>query len=86
MARALPPEGACSVSDLTPSQARLLGAIRGYWTVHGFSPSIRDLSKLLGFSSPNAVSEQLRRLRRKGAIRWTDGIARSIVLIQGGRR
>ena len=47
----------------------------------GKSPSLRDIAKHLGFSSPRSVSLLLERLEKKGYIRKTDG--GNIVILKG---
>lgn len=68
-------------TDLTPGQLNTLAAIEQHWANWGFSPSIRDVSKAIGASSPNAVADHLNALETKGYITRQPGVSRSIVVV-----
>ncbi len=55
---------------LTPRQMQIFRAIVAYWGEHGNSPTIREIGRLVGISSPNGVSCQLRALAAKNWIVW----------------
>lgn len=74
------------MTTLTVRQQQVLDAIREYHTAHGFCPSIRDVMRSLGFTSPNAVMNHLHTLRRKGCLTWTYGNARSLRVLVGNDR
>lgn len=63
---------------LTERQADVLLAIMQYRDQHGYSPSYRELAKLLDIESLNGVVYHIEALTRKGALD-TDGTARSLV-------
>jgi len=72
------------VKKLTARQAEVLLFLRRYRQALGYSPSIREISVEFGIAL-RAVSDHLQALERKGAIRRTNGVARSIVIETGGR-
>lgn len=51
---------------LTQRQAKVLKALEAFWQEHGYPPTIRELGRLVGISSPSAVLKHLRSLERKG--------------------
>jgi repressor LexA len=68
------------MKGLTPRQAEILQLIRDTIEETGFPPTRMEISRMLGFASPNAAEEHLRALERKGAIEILDGTARGIRL------
>jgi len=68
------------MKDLTPRQAEILQLIRDTIEETGFPPTRMEISRMLGFASPNAAEEHLRALERKGAIEILDGTARGLRL------
>ncbi len=66
---------------LTVSQQRVLDVLIAFQREHGFSPTASELAGRLGFRSPNAASDHLRMLHKKGAIRLTPGVSRGIAII-----
>jgi repressor LexA len=66
------------MKELTPRQAEILQLIRDTIEETGFPPTRMEISRMLGFASPNAAEEHLRALERKGAIEILDGTARGI--------
>jgi repressor LexA len=65
---------------MTPAQQRVLAAIADWHQRHGYPPSVRDLAMACGHASTSTTHAHLRSLRASGAIRWTPGCARTIVL------
>ena len=65
---------------LTDRQQQVCDFIRLFTARHGYGPSIRDIGKEIGVSSPNGVMCHVRSLRRKGVIADNGGIARSLIL------
>lgn len=70
------------MEELTFKQKETLEAIVQFRLTHGVSPSIRDLMKIHGLTSPAPVQSRLERLKSKGYINWIDGAARSIRVLQ----
>jgi repressor LexA len=68
------------MKELTPRQAEILQLIRDTIEGTGFPPTRMEISRMLGFASPNAAEEHLRALERKGVIEVLDGTARGIRL------
>lgn len=58
----------------------IVEAIRGYWEEHGYSPSLRDVGRMVGLRSASTVMGRLRLLRESGALTFDDKVPRSIVL------
>ena len=67
------------MKGLTDKQAAVLKYIDAHITNLGYAPSVRDLSQQFHLSI-RAAYDHLRALERKGAVRRTNGVARSIVL------
>ena len=63
------------MKELTPRQAEILQLIRDTIEETGFPPTRMEISRMLGFASPNAAEEHLRALERKGVIEMLDGTA-----------
>lgn len=66
---------------LTQRQRDVVEAIRSFTARAGYAPSYRDIGDALGGMSTNAVSDHLEALEKKGVIRRTPGVPRSIVVI-----
>ena len=49
---------------------RVLTAIRDFWRVHGYGPSIRDVGLAAGLTSTNGTRYWLHKLRKDGWILW----------------
>ncbi len=71
-----PPAGGAA---LTPRQRSVLGFIVGYSRDRGCPPSIRDIAREFGISSPNGVMCHVRSLRKKGHL------AHEVKYARGGR-
>lgn len=67
---------------LTERQTEVLEFISDYITINGFAPSNQDIASAFGFSV-NAAADHLGALEKKGAIKRTPRVSRSIVLIEG---
>lgn len=70
------------MKQLTPRQAEILQLIRDTIDETGFPPTRAEISRVLGFASPNAAEEHLKALARKGALELIEGTARGIRLAQ----
>ncbi len=66
---------------LTQRQMEILGFIREFIREHGFPPTRADITRGLGFRSPNAAESHLRALERKGAVEIRAGSSRGIRLL-----
>lgn len=65
-------------TKLTDRQQQVLDLLIDFRQVHGFPPTILELSEMLGCSSPNAAAEHLCALEKKGAIIRFRGASRGI--------
>jgi repressor LexA len=70
------------MDKLTPRQAEILKLIAEHVENSGFPPTRSEISRAMGFRSPNAAEEHLAALARKGAIELTPGVSRGIRLRQ----
>ena len=68
------------MKDLTSRQKEILQLIRDYLNEKGFPPTRADISRTLGFKSPNAAEQHLRAIEKKGFISILSGASRGIVL------
>jgi repressor LexA len=68
------------MTDLTPRQTQILRLIQDAITENGMPPTRAEISRILGFKSPNAAEEHLRALQRKGVIDLIPGASRGIQL------
>lgn len=66
---------------LTQAQTKVLDWIKLYIGNNGFAPTRSEIAEAMGFASTNAAEEHLQALARKGAIRITPRVARSIVVV-----
>lgn len=62
----------------------VLWAIKAFWVVEGFSPSIQDIMEATGISSKSVVRYHILKLERAGIIKRTPKVARSYILIENG--
>jgi SOS-response transcriptional repressor LexA len=58
---------------ITPKQQHVLDLITDYWIREHRSPSIREISDMLGLKGPNAAAGHCRALTRKGALVKREG-------------
>ncbi|MCW4151191.1 transcriptional repressor LexA [Halomonas sp. 18H] len=68
--------------SLTPRQQNVYDFIVKTLSELGYPPTRAEISRALGFRSPNAAEEHLRALERKGVIRVIRGTSRGIRLPQ----
>ena len=71
-----------SGSDLTQAQDELYGWIKNYMKDFRHSPSIRQMMQAMGLKSPAPIQSRLRHLQEKGWIKWQEGQARTLQLIE----
>ncbi len=63
---------------MTNKQEKLLQFILDFHKDNGYSPSIREIAKGMGVSSPSTVKAMLDRLESQGVLNKSSGLARSI--------
>jgi repressor LexA len=64
---------------ITKRQKTVLEKIKNFMVENSYPPTIRDIAREFGFSSPKAVTDHLKSLKRKGFIE-RNSLARSIKL------
>lgn len=70
------------MQKLTKRQQEVLDIVKQTMKERGMPPTRAEISKLLGFKSPNAAEEHLKALAKKGAIEMMPGTSRGIRLPQ----
>ena len=70
------------MKELTRNQALVLKQIEWFISEHSYSPTHSELQKAMGFKSVNSIVEYLEAIERKGHIKRTPKISRSIVVLQ----
>tara|TARA_Y100001968_G_scaffold125085_1_gene114071 strand:- start:4035 stop:4643 length:609 start_codon:yes stop_codon:yes gene_type:complete len=66
---------------LTPAQQELYDWLSDYIESNHHSPSIRQMMHGMGLRSPAPIQSRLRHLQEKGWIKWQEGQARTLQLI-----
>jgi len=59
--------------ELTEKQKKVLEAIENFFLAHGYSPTIRQLGKLLDMTNPSAVFKHIVSLEKKGYLKREKG-------------
>ena len=67
--------------EITKKQIIILDCIKEFIEENGYSPSIRDICKMSGRTSPATIHSYLKILKRKGYINYIDGLSRSITVV-----
>ncbi|SFB85742.1 repressor LexA [Marinospirillum celere] len=68
------------MQKLTKRQQEVLDIVKQTMQERGMPPTRAEISKLLGFKSPNAAEEHLKALAKKGAIEMMPGTSRGLRL------
>ena len=72
---------------LTKRQQEIFGYIRRYAAKHGYPPTVRDIGRAVGLTSPSTVHTHLANLEKAGLLRRDPTKPRAIELLSGsGRR
>ena len=71
-----------SEEALTTAQQELYDWLVDFIGDHHHSPSIRQMMKAMGLRSPAPIQSRLRHLQQKGWIKWQEGQARTLQLIE----
>ncbi|ELY5886629.1 LexA family transcriptional regulator [Cronobacter sakazakii] len=66
--------------QLTPRQQEVVGMLADFQKQYGYPPTQKEVAQLMGAASPNAATDMLRKLEKKGAISLTKGVARGITI------
>lgn len=70
------------LKPLTMKQSVILNFIIKFISDNGYSPTSEDIKNHFQFNSANAAFEHLKWIEKKGYIKRTPNIARSIVVLQ----
>lgn len=70
------------MKELTIKQKVVFEAIKEFINEVGFPPTCQELKTALGYSSANSITEYLAAIEKKGYIKRTPKISRSIVVLQ----
>ena len=73
---AVSPEG-----DLTEAQNELYQWIKNYLRDFQHSPSIRQMMQAMSLKSPAPIQSRLKHLQEKGYIKWQEGKARTLQIV-----
>lgn len=68
--------------SLTPRQAEILSFLKSYQMREGYPPTRTEICEHFRFRSPNAATDHLAALERRGAIKLVPGISRGIKLVE----
>ena len=68
-------------SNLTNAQYELYGWIKEYMKNFQHSPSIRQMMQAMGLKSPAPIQSRLKHLQEKGYIKWQEGRARTLQIV-----
>ncbi|MEJ8662320.1 hypothetical protein [Streptomyces sp. MS1.AVA.4] len=65
------------MDHLSPRQEQIMSCIREWIFEHGEAPTVREIGRAVGLSSPSSVAHQLGRLEQLGLISRSQGRWRS---------
>ena len=69
------------MKKLTEKQNKVYEALKKFINDNGYPPTTAELKSSLGYSSENSIVEHLSLIEKKGYIKRTPNIARSIVVL-----
>ena len=69
-------------NKLTDAQNELYEWIKDYMKDFQHSPSIRQMMEAMGLKSPAPIQSRLKHLQEKGYIKWQEGKARTLQLVE----
>lgn len=69
------------MDDLTRRQEEILNFIKSYIVSYGYPPTVREIGKAIGVSSPATIQAHLNNLKMKGFIKKEDTKNRAIELL-----
>jgi repressor LexA len=70
--------------NLSERQKEILAEIIKFKKEYGFSPTVRELCKLVGLKSTSSMAAQLSNLRDSGHITWIESMPRTITVVEKG--
>ena len=71
-----------ALKPLTDTQQKILSFICDFIEENSYSPTSKEIMTHCNFNSPNAAYEHLKWIEKKGYIKRTPKIARSIVVLK----
>ncbi len=71
-----------SKNNLSEAQSELYEWIKDYMREFKYSPSIRQMMNAMGLKSPAPIQSRLRHLQEKGFIKWQEGKARTLQIVE----
>lgn len=66
--------------DLTPRQREAWEKMRAYVDEHGYSPTVREVTAMLGNTSTNGTAQMLDALQKKGWLLRVKGTSREMTV------
>lgn len=69
------------MNNMTPAQYKVYVAIKEYINKKGYPPTVRELCKIVGKSSPATIQVHLVNLRKKKIIDFKDNRSRTITIL-----
>ena len=72
----------CEDLPATARQLEVLAYIRRHIREHGYAPAYREIALHFEWATPNAAAVHVTALCRKGLLRQTRGLARSLVPVE----
>lgn len=71
------------MQKLTDKQLQILNVIKDFINEYGYSPTVREVAKIVGLNSSATVWVHLKHLKEKGYINYIEGKMRTIRIIEG---
>jgi repressor LexA len=69
------------MTRVTTKQKRVLQAILDFTKENKYPPTVRELCRKLGLSSPSTVHGFLERLKINGLVTWEEGCIRTLKVV-----
>ncbi|WP_010276366.1 LexA family protein [Paenibacillus senegalensis] len=63
---------------ITNVQRKVILAINEFVSKHNYSPTVREISKMMGWSSPSTAHGCLMQLKKKGFVTWEPALPRTL--------
>ncbi len=67
--------------EITEKQTRVLNFIKDFITEKKYSPSVREISKAIGYKSSKSAHDIIKELEKKGIISKKSRLQRSITVV-----
>lgn len=71
------------MEELTQREKNVLNLIIGFISINGYPPTIREIGKLSGLSSPASSKSIIDKLKNKGYISYIEKRNRTIIILKG---